>query len=66
MNTTLNPKRQKAIDRWMEEVRASRESLDKVRQMTLNGGDDSHALDKAWDRYFRAVTAKGRNFKKLP
>ena len=62
MNATHNPERQKAIDRCLEEVRASRESLDEARK-TLNGGDDSHALDKAWERYFRAVMAKGRVFK---
>ncbi len=63
MNTTHNPERQKAIDRWLGEVRASRESLDEARKRTLNGGDDSHALDKAWERYLRAVMAKGRVFK---
>ena len=62
MNITHNPERQKAIDRWTEEIRTSRASLDEARKASLLL-DDSAMVDKALGRYVRTVASKGWIFR---
>ena len=52
--------RQKSIDRWLEEVRAAGVSSDEARK-NCPLHDQSKALDKAWERYYRALMATGQS-----